>query len=490
MPYQELSHGKLPAQDIDMEIGVLGWMLMNGAKADQVLEIVTPECFYKETNKDVFVAVQELRLQGEEPDILLVIDQLRKNEKLEDVGGPHWISQLTNKAPGRDEIIRHCLLLQEFRMKREIAAFAYKTYQSCTDMSTDVFEIGDSVERELAEIMDVPGKGNKTIKQLTIEADQDRKKGEEHKGMTGITTGLPTLNLIYGGRQFGDLILTAGRPGMGKTGYAATNLRAVAKAGIPCAAFSMEMTDVKFVQRLIAQGSKVSLTKVMRGGMTPEELSQYNTYLGQLENLPIHVDGDTVNLSGVITRIRNYVRKHKVKYVLIDHLGWIKIPGTKKNKNDQLDEITKTLKRVAKQEDIVIHLLAQLNRAVESRGGTFRPRLSDLRDSGTIEENCDVIEFLFRPEYYNLTEYENGESTFGIAEIDIAKHRNGRTTTEKFRYLAETTGFTEINDVEYEGPDSNQALKPSMDFDDQPRKPYVDNDDDGFDIEIDENMMQ
>ncbi|AWN81407.1 replicative DNA helicase [Candidatus Cardinium hertigii] len=425
------AHAKYPPHAIELEEGILGALMLEKEALASVIDLLQPDSFYKEAHQEIYKAILHLFSAAEPVDMLTVVNQLRKEGKLAAVGGSYYVSYLTTRISSASNIEFHARAIIEYAIRRKLITLSSKTQQSAYDPTVDVFNVLDRTEQTLFEISDAHvRKGYVAMRTLLVEAFNNLSHRRNRiDGLTGIPSGFTALDRVTSGWQKFDLIIIAARPGMGKTAFVLSALRnAAIDHQIAVAIFSLEMGALQLVNRLIAAEAELSSEKIKQGKLMDHEWEQLLHKTATLSNAPIYVD-DTPALSifELRTKCRRLKTKHNIQLIVIDYLqlmsGDAKRGGS--NREQEIASISRALKSLAKELDIAVIALSQLSRAVETRGGSKRPQLSDLRESGSIEQDADLVLFLYRPEYYGLTEDESGNPTQGLAEVIIAKHRNG-----------------------------------------------------------------
>src|SRR6186713_376949 len=448
-----LVYGKIPPQAKDLEEAVLGAIMLEKNAFDVVIEILKPECFYVDANQRIYKAMQSLAQKSQPIDILTVVEELKTREELEIVGGPYYVTKLTNSVVSSANIEAHSrIILQKF-IQRELIRISGEIIGDAYEDSTDVFDLLDDAESKLFEITNNHLRKNfDTIDSVLVKTIQ-RIEDLRHKNedITGVPSGFASLDRITYGWQNTDLIILAARPSVGKTAFAlnlARNAALHASKPTPIAFFSLEMSAGQLVQRILAAESEIWLEKIARGKLEEHEMKQlYARGIQRLAKAPIFID-DTpaLNIFELRAKCRRLKNKHNIGLVLIDYLQLMS--GTSDNKNSnreqEISNISRNLKALAKELNIPIVALSQLSREVEKRKeGAKIPQLSDLRESGAIEQDADMVMFLYRPEYYDITANEMGESNKCETNIRIAKHRNGALDTIKLKALLHIQKFVE-----------------------------------------------
>ncbi|NQY08234.1 MAG: replicative DNA helicase [Flavobacteriales bacterium] len=457
-PAFPLEHGKLPPQAIELEEAVLGALMLEKDALTSVIDILHPTCFYKQQNQKIF-SVIELLFQNSEPiDILTVTNQLKKEGELQMVGGPYYISQLTNRVASASNIEFHArIILQKF-IQRELIKIASETIRQSYEDSTDVFDLLDYVEKELFAVAEGNIRKNfDEIKVVLNEAITNIENARDQEGgISGVPSGFTELDRITSGWQPSDLIICAARPGMGKTAFVLSMARNIAvQFKIPLAIFSLEMASVQLVNRLIASETEISIEKLKKGTLDKSEWNHLNEKITNLADAPIYID-DTPALSvfELRAKTRRLKAQHDIKFIIIDYLQLMTAGGQNKgNREQEISTISRNLKTIAKELNVPIMALSQLSRAVETRGGDKKPMLSDLRESGAIEQDADMVTFIYRPEYYGLDEDEEGRSNLGMGEIIIAKHRNGSLGSVRLKFIAHLAKFTDMEENIFDASD-------------------------------------
>ena len=445
--------GKIPPQAIDLEEAVLGALMLEKDALSQVIEILKPEIFYKDAHREIYAAIKELFEDSEPVDILTVTNKLRKNGKLEFVGGAYYIASLTSRVNSSANIEYHARIITEMAIKRELIRISSEIQKEAFEDSTDVFELLDKTEQSLFEVSETNIRKNfDSMRSLMGDAIRELEyKKNQKDGLTGIPSGFTGLDRITSGWQKSDLVIIAARPGMGKTALVLSALRnAAVEFGHPVAIFSLEMSAVQLVNRLISAEAELESDKIKKGNLEDYEWEQLVYKTSKLTEAPIFID-DTPALTILELRAkaRRLVSQHQVELIIVDYLQLMtgdrsKSSPSSGNREQEIASISRALKNLAKELKVPVIAISQLSRAVETRGGDKRPLLSDLRESGSIEQDADMVLFLYRPEYYGLTEDENGISTKGFGEINIAKHRNGSTGTVNLKFIGHLTKFVDF----------------------------------------------
>ncbi len=446
-------YGKVPPQARDLEEAVLGALMLEKAAFDIVTEILKPASFYVDAHQRIYAAIESLAHKSQPIDILTVVEELRKREELDMVGGPYYITRLTNTVVSSANIEAHAkIVLQKF-IQRELIRLSGEIIADAYEDSTDVFDLLDTAESKIYEVTSTHLRNNyQTIDSVlvqTIKRIEDLRKTNED--ITGVPSGFPSLDKVTYGWQKTDLIILAARPAVGKTAFALNLARNAAlhpTKSTPVALFSLEMSAPQLVQRILSAESEIWLEKISRGKMEEHEMKQlYARGIQKLSQAPIFID-DTpaLNIFELRAKCRRLKNANNIGMIIIDYLQLMSGTGENRNSNreQEISNISRSLKGLAKELQVPIIALSQLSREVEKRkDGNKMPQLSDLRESGAIEQDADMVCFLYRPEYYDINQDEMGDNNRGETHVRIAKHRNGSLETIKLRALLHIQKFIE-----------------------------------------------
>jgi len=449
-----LEKGKLPPQVLDLEEAVLGAMMIDKKGVDDVIDILQPDAFYKDAHKHIFEAILQLFTETQPIDLLTVSTQLKKNGKLELAGGDFYLIQLTQKIASSAHIEFHSrIILQKF-IQRSLIRISSEIIEESYDETTDVFDLLDKAESKLYEVTQGNIKrSSETAQSLVLQAKKRIEEIAGKEGLSGIATGFEKLDQVTSGWQPSDLIIIAARPGMGKTAFVLSMARNVAiQFGHAVAVFSLEMASVQLITRLISSETGLSSEKLRTGKLEKHEWEQLSTKVMDLEKAPLFID-DTPSLSifDLRAKCRRLASQHGIRLIIIDYLQLMTAGGNGKgggNREQEISTISRNLKALAKELNVPVIALSQLSRAVETRGSSKRPLLSDLRESGAIEQDADIVSFIYRPEYYKIEEWDDDEQspTAGQAEFIIAKHRNGGLENIRLKFLGHLGKFDNLED--------------------------------------------
>ena len=452
-------YGKVPPQAKDLEEAVLGAIMLEKGAFDTIIEILKPECFYVEAHQRIFKAFQTLAQKSLPIDILTVVEELRIREDLDVIGGPYYVTKLTNSVSSSAHIESHArIILQKF-IQRELIRISGEIIGDAYEDSTDVFDLLDDAESKLFEITNNHLRKNfddiNTVLVKTINRIEDLRTKDED--ITGVASGFKTLDRVTNGWQSTDLIVLAARPSVGKTAFALNLARHAAlhpTKPTPVGFFSLEMSAGQLVQRILSAESEITLEKISRGKLEDYEMKQlYTKGIDKLSKAPIFIDDSAaLNIFELRAKCRRLVNKHHVGLIIIDYLQLMSGSNDRNgNREQEISRISRDLKGLAKELQVPIIALSQLSRAVETRKESKMPQLSDLRESGAIEQDADMVMFLYRPEYYEITANEFGESNKGETHVRIAKHRNGSLETIKLRALLHIQKFIEEDNTNLPG---------------------------------------
>ncbi|GEQ85802.1 replicative DNA helicase [Patiriisocius marinistellae] len=446
-----LEKGKIPPQAIDLEEVVLGAMMIDKKGVDEVIDILNPDVFYKEAHQHIFEAIHTLFVNSEPVDLLTVSSQLKRSLTLEQAGGEFYLIQLTQKVSSSAHIEFHArIILQKF-IQRSLIKISNEIIEESYDEATDVFDLLDTAESKLYDITQGNIKrSSETAQDLVIQAKKRIEEIANQEGLSGVPSGFELVDKLTSGWQPSDLIIIAARPGMGKTALTLSMARNMAvQHNIPVAFFSCEMSSVQLITRLISSETGLSSEKLRTGNLEKHEWEQLNVKVKGLEKAPLFID-DTPSLSifDLRAKARRLASQHGIKMIMIDYLQLMTAGGNKNggNREQEISTISRNLKALAKELNIPVIALSQLSRAVETRGGSKRPLLSDLRESGAIEQDADIVSFIYRPEYYKIEEWDDEENspTDGQAEFIVAKHRNGGLDEIRLRFLGHLGKFENL----------------------------------------------
>jgi len=477
----EYVFGKVQPRAIELEEAVLGALMVDKDALTVVLDIISPDSFYLDQHQAIYKAIRGLFEKSQPVDMLTVTEELRKSGELEIVGGPYYIVELTNRVASAANIEYHARIIAEKHIQRELIRVSNKIIKDAYEDTTDVFTLLDEAEKGLFDI--TQNNLSKGVEDMSTLSSKVLKQLEELKdkedGLTGVPSGFAQMDRLTSGWQPSDLIILAGRPGMGKTSFVLGLARnAALDYGKGVAIFSLEMSNVQLVQRLISIEAEIEGKKMRNGQLEDYEWQQLHTAIEKMSEAPIYID-DTpgINIFELRAKCRRLKMQHDIQMVIIDYLQLMTGGGenSKGNREQEVGAISRALKGMAKELNVPVIALAQLSRAVEVRGGNKKPQLSDLRESGSIEQDADMVSFVYRPEYYGILEDEEGNSLAGVGEILIAKNRHGSLDNVKLRFIGKYAKFADLEDLDFNelptdafGGDSGMISLPSKMNDDVP----------------------
>lgn len=445
--------GLKPPQAIELEEAIIGAIMIERDAVHEVTDLLKPESFYKEAHSLIFESIMELHARMEPIDLYTVGNRLNGKKQLEQVGGAIYLAELTEKVGSASHIVSHAKIVAQKFIQRELIRAATEIQRTSFDDAKDIDDLIDIAESEIFKVSE--GHIKKDVrKSYDIVAEALRNielAGKNTDGLNGVPTGFPELDKVTSGWQKSDLIIIAARPAMGKTAFILSMAR---NASIdfkkPVAVFSLEMGDVQLLTRLMVAESCLDSTKIKTGQLSTIEWKHLQDSIVPLSEAPLYID-DTPALS--IFEFRSKARRLKAQYdvqmIIIDYLQLMTGPADSKgNREQEVASISRSLKSIAKELNVPIIALSQLSRSVETRGGNKRPQLSDLRESGAIEQDADIVAFIYRPGYYNIKHDEEGkEYSEGAAEIILAKHRNGSLANVRLRFIPERAKFENESDI-------------------------------------------
>ena len=462
--------GKKPPQAVELEEAVLGACMLESSAVNAVIDVLEPQAFYKDAHGEIYRAIKDLFGRSEPIDLLTVTEQLRKEGVLGFCGGPAYVAELTNRVASSANVEAHARIVAQKFIQRELIRISGETIEAAFEDTTDVFDLLDRSEQQLFEVAEgnirqgVQDMGT-VIRQVIDGIDQARLNKD---GVSGVPTGFVSLDKLTGGWQRSDMVVLAARPGMGKTAFVLSMARNMAvDHDVPVAVFSLEMSSAQLVQRLVAAESELSAEKFRKGDLEEYEYQQLQSRITKLAKAKLFID-DTPALSvfELRAKCRRLKQKHGISMVIIDYLQLMTAGGDsgKGNREQEISTISRSIKSIAKELDVPVIALSQLSRSVETRGGDKRPILSDLRESGAIEQDADIVCFIYRPEYYGITEDADGMDTENMGELIVAKHRNGGLDTVKLRFTKHLAKFSDYDAFADSPFDSKGGMSPNEDF--------------------------
>lgn len=458
--------GKVPPQANDMEEAVLGAIMLEKEAVITTLDILKPESFYKEAHQKIFKTISDLNTREFPVDLYTVTEELRAHNELDSVGGPVYLTQLTSKVVSAANVDYHARIVAQKYIQRELIRVSTEIQNRSFDDTYDVTELLDFSENALFQIAEGNIKRevapiNVVIKEAIREIEE---AGKREDALVGTPSGFTKLDRLTSGWQKAELVIIAARPSMGKTAFALSMARNMAvDHGRNVAIFSCEMSSIQLVNRLIVAETDIPGDKIKNGRLNEEEWKQLDIRIKKLAQAPIFID-DTpaISIFELRAKCRRLKVQHKLDIVIVDYLQLMSGPENAGSREQEVSNISRSLKSIAKELDVPILALSQLNRSVEMRGGTKRPLLSDLRESGAIEQDADMVVFIHRQEKFGIPSFEDGSSTKGIAEIILAKNRNGPVDDVKLRFREEKAQFVDIDDFDLDNGVENREAAQSI----------------------------
>ena len=476
--------GKLPPQALELEQSVIGALMIEKDAFATVADLLRPESFYSDQHRHIFDAIRALSTNDAPIDILSVIEQLKSMGTLEQAGGVVYLSELTQRVASAAHLRYHAQIVAQKATARDLIGLACQIEEKGYDETQDVDELMQEAEAGVFEISQRSQKRDVThiFPVITEAFDRMHKASQNEGNISGIPSGFTELDKITSGWQKSDLVIIAARPAMGKTAFVLSMAKNIAvDFNIPVAIFSLEMSNVQLVNRLIMNVCEIEGSKIRNGRLTKAEWDKLENNISVLQNAPIYVD-DTPGLSvyELRSKARKLVKDKKIQLIIIDYLQLMNANGANFGSREQeVSIISRTLKGLAKELDVPVIALSQLSRAVEKRDSSNsnvdgkKPLLSDLRESGAIEQDADMVCFIHRPEYYKLYDDGNGKDLRGLGQIIVAKHRNGATDEIWLRFIGKYTRFQNENDaydeslyanVQYETKSSKMNMLPQKEY--------------------------
>ena len=444
----EYTFGKMPPQALPLEEAVLGAIMIDREALPAIIDLLKPESFYSDKHQSIYRACLSLFANGEPVDILTVSDRLRKDGALEAVGGAYYLTELTGRVASSANLEFHARIVAQNALKRDVIQSSTNAIREAYDESSDAFDLLHQAQKSLFDIANYGGRMAESVGRIGVDAIRQLDRAMKMPdGLTGVPCGLAAVDKTTGGWQPSDLVVLAARPGMGKTAFVICAALYAARQGFPVALFSLEMGRKQLVDRILSVETGIGADRIRRGQVTTDEHRRLTEAANGLATVPIYID-DTAGMN--IFELRAKCRRMKMQYgiqlVIVDYLQLMAGDTTRGgNREQEISSISRGCKNLAKDLDVPVIALSQLSRAVEVRGGAKRPQLSDLRESGAIEQDSDLVGFLYRPEYYKILEDADGQSTAGLCELIIAKHRHGALDDIGLRFDASTTKFSDLS---------------------------------------------
>ena len=443
--------GRIPPQAIDLEEAVLGALLIDRDALSKVIDILAAESFYVQSHQLIFTAIHLLFGESKPVDLLTVAQQLKQDGVLKQIGAEAKLVDLSTRVSSAAHIEYHARIVVQKHIQRELIRISNNMIEEAYEDSTDVLDLLDKAEQSLFEVSQGNLKKNYEGSNELVKAALKRiEEIYNSDGFSGIPSGFAGIDQVTAGWQDSDLIIIAARPGMGKTAMVLSMARNIAvDHNKAVGLFSLEMSSVQLITRLISSETGIDSEKLRKGSLNAVEWDQLTSKVKTLEDAPLFID-DTPGISifDLRAKCRRLKSQHDVSIIIVDYLQLMTAGASKNsgNREQEISSISRSLKSIAKELAIPVIAISQLSRAVETRGGSKRPLLSDLRESGAIEQDADIVSFIYRPEYYQMSEWDDdGSPTDGQAEFIIAKHRNGSLSNVRLRFEGKLAKFSDMN---------------------------------------------
>lgn len=451
---EALGLGKLPPQDLPTEESILGAIMLEADAFDEAFSILTADDFYSDSHKTIFKSFVEIKARNEPIDIRTTVHQLRRSGDLEVVGGAYFVSELTSRVNSSANILTHAAIVKECSIKRQIIAVGQTLIRDGYDHSINAFTLIDDADRAISSVYQDKGGitniSDDTYLLETIDEVSAAKKAKTENNVCGLESGIRSVDRFTGGWTKSDLIIIAGRPGMGKTALVISMIRHMAIFNsLPVAMFSLEMSTKQVLHRLLSQVASIPTEGFRNGDVSDQEFAMLMYKVPEMMGKNIFIDQTPgMSIAQMKSKAKILKKKHDIQVLFVDYIQLAEASDSHKGNREQaISEISRGLKQIAKDLDIPVIALSQLSRAVETRGGDKRPQLSDLRESGSIEQDADIVVFTYRPEYYGIKEDEYGNTTIGVAEMIFAKNRHGATGPEACRFIKKYANWIDKGDI-------------------------------------------
>ncbi len=439
--------GRVPPQAVDVEMAVLGAMLIEKEAIAKAVEVLDESAFYKPAHQQIFSAMVGLFERSEPVDLITLVEELRRRGQLEKTGGEYYLTELTTKVTSAANIEFHAHIVLEKALMRQLISSSSQVINRAYSETEDALDLLDEAEQQVFQISEQRMKKTFVSMNTAVHSTMELLESihGKHSGITGVPGGFTELDNLTGGFQKSDMIIVAGRPSQGKTAFVLSLARnASVVHNIPIGFFSLEMSTQQLVMRLICAEARVDAHSVRTGRLPEDEWRKLSTSVGRLYKAKIFID-DTpaLGILEVRAKARRLKAEHNVGMIVIDYLQLMQGPKNAQSREQEISTISRSLKALAKELGIPVIALSQLNRAVEARGDK-RPLLADLRESGAIEQDADVVIFVHRPEMYGIEKDEDGNSTAGMAELIIGKQRNGPTGSVRLAFIKNYARFENL----------------------------------------------
>lgn len=443
----------IPPQDIKLEKAVLGALIIDRQAMCDISEFMHVDAFYEEKHKNIYNVIRQLFIANKPIDLLTIGNLLKKQNKLTAIGGDYYLVELSKSVSSTAHIEYHARILLQIYILRELIIKSTQIIRECSQENCDALEMLDKSYNYINEIANNSIQTQEVlISEITEIQIEKGKKIFEGKIKSGLPTPIRKLTQKTGGWRTDELIIIAARPGMGKTAFALKNALEIAKSNIPVAMFSLEMSKEQLTNRILSMEAKIDNSKFNIYGLSPEDIEQLQPTKNLLNSMPFYID-DTPSLSieHLQIKAKRLKNKHNIQLVVVDYLQLMTCSDKNGNREQEISKISRGLKQLAKSIDVPVIALSQLSRSVETRGGSKRPILSDLRESGAIEQDADFVMFLYRPEYYQISHWDqeyNNDSTENECEYIVAKNRNGGLYKNRMHFEGRYTLFTDLETID------------------------------------------
>jgi len=461
-----LPQAKVPPQAVELEKAILGAMMIDKRGVDEVVDLLQPEVFYLPEHQLIFSAIMQLFEEGKPIDIFTVVEQLRFQGNLQQVGGEYYLITLSNIVPTAAHVEYHARIITQMYVKRRLIEISGEVAEKSFDDTVDVFDLLDDAEKKIFEVSQGSLKrGTVNIGMGVVDVKDKLVEQAKEEGLSGISTGFPSLDNYTSGWQNGDLVIIAARPGMGKTAFVLSMARNMAvDHKVPVAIFNLEMTSEQLIKRFLSIETEIAGDKFRSGKLSDVEWNLLNNKISNISDAPIYInDSSMLSIFDLRAQARRLKSQYDIGILIVDYLQLMSANSNNKggNREQEISTISRNMKSLAKELNIPVIALSQLSRKVEERadkGGHKRPMLSDLRESGAIEQDADIVSFIYRPEYYKVISWEDESPTDGQAEFLIAKHRNGKTGEIRLRFEGQFGRFSELNMLQDQEIESRMNL--------------------------------
>jgi len=447
---------KVPPNAVELEEAVIGALLIDGKAINYVADTLRPESFYREAHGHIFAAIQTLYAKGDPIDMLMVVTALKAMGKLEQAGGMYGISKMCDRVASSANIEVHARVIEDKAIQRDLIKVAKGLWDSSFEETSNPLDLLDTVTKDIEKVSGrLAHSGTGTASDLLRQVKEQAEKAALQKGIIGLQTGIYALDKLHGGRQDGHFIVMAGRPAMGKTSKALCEALHMAMNGAKVLFVSLEMGAVELMQRALSVQTGIELHHFRTGQLDPEQWDRVNAVSGQIAKTGLHIVDDLHTIAAIRSEARRMKERDGLDIIFVDYIQLVSHTLSGRSRENEVSEVSRSFKLMARSLSVPVVALSQLSRAVETRGGNKRPMLSDLRESGSIEQDADIVEFLYRPEYYGIDQLEGYETTQGLAFTIVAKNRHGGCADVPMKFHNTLTRFTDWDG----GPTQRQEIQ-------------------------------